>query len=146
MFASNIGTSQFVGLAGTAAGAGIGVAMFEIYVINLLDFKVYITKIIPKTIRQKKQWMKQRRKLNHRYINFQAIFFIIMLGWLFVPVYMASGVYTMPEYMRKRFGGQRISIYLSVLSIVLYIFTKISVSYIREVINFLVKLRKQIFS
>jgi hypothetical protein len=45
MFASNIGTSQFVGLAGTAAGAGIGVAMFEIYVINLLDFKVYITKI-----------------------------------------------------------------------------------------------------
>ena len=56
-----------------------------------------------------------------------------MLGWLFVPVYMASGVYTMPEYLRKRFGGQRIRIYLSVLAILLYIFTKISVSTISGV-------------
>jgi len=32
----------------------------------------------------------------------------------------------MPEYLRKRFGGQRIRIYLSVLSLLLYIFTKIS--------------------
>ena len=49
-----------------------------------------------------------------------------MLGWLFVPVYMSSGVFTMPEYLRKRFGGQRIRIYLSVLALLLYIFTKIS--------------------
>lgn len=34
----------------------------------------------------------------------------------------------MPEYLRKRFGGKRIQIYLSVLSLLLYIFTKISVS------------------
>jgi len=32
----------------------------------------------------------------------------------------------MPEYMRKRFGGQRIRVYLSSLSLILYIFTKIS--------------------
>ena len=32
----------------------------------------------------------------------------------------------MPEYLRKRFGGERIRIYLSVLSLLLYIFTKIS--------------------
>uniref|UniRef100_A0A8C2B321 Solute carrier family 5 member 9 n=1 Tax=Cyprinus carpio TaxID=7962 RepID=A0A8C2B321_CYPCA len=32
----------------------------------------------------------------------------------------------MPEYLRKRFGGQRIRIYMSVLSLILYIFTKIS--------------------
>ena len=51
-----------------------------------------------------------------------------MLGWLFVPVYMASGVYTMPEYLKKRFGGKRIQIYLSVLALLLYVFTKISVS------------------
>ena len=57
----------------------------------------------------------------------QAIFFIIMLGWLFVPVYMASGVYTMPEYLKKRFGGKRIQMYLSVLALLLYVFTKISV-------------------
>lgn len=36
-------------------------------------------------------------------------------------------VVTMPEYLRKRFGGKRIQVYLSILSLVLYIFTKISV-------------------
>ena len=56
------------------------------------------------------------------------MFFILLLGWLFVPVYMASGVYTMPEYLRKRFGGQRISMYLSALTLILYVFTKISAS------------------
>ena len=50
-----------------------------------------------------------------------------MLGWLFVPIYMASGVYTMPEYLRKRFGGQRIRVYHSVVSLLLYIFSKIAV-------------------
>ena len=40
---------------------------------------------------------------------------------------MASGVFTMPEYLRLRFGGQRIRVYLSVLAILLYVFTKISV-------------------
>ena len=34
----------------------------------------------------------------------------------------------MPEYLTKRFGGQRIRIYLSVLSLFLYVVTKISVS------------------
>lgn len=52
----------------------------------------------------------------------------MLLGWIFVPVYMSSGVYTMPEYLRERFGGQRIRIYLSVLALILYVFTKISVS------------------
>ncbi|KAM8797815.1 sodium/glucose cotransporter 1 isoform 3-T3 [Eudromia elegans] len=32
----------------------------------------------------------------------------------------------MPEYLKKRFGGKRIQIYLSLLSLLLYIFTKIS--------------------
>ena len=39
---------------------------------------------------------------------FQAIFYLMMLGWWFVPVYMASEVFTMPEYLKKRFGGTRI--------------------------------------
>jgi SSS family transporter len=51
---------------------------------------------------------------------------LIVLGWFFVPVYVAAGVFTMPEYLRKRFGGQRIRIYLSVLALILYVFTKIS--------------------
>lgn len=37
-------------------------------------------------------------------------------------------VITMPQYLKKRFGGSRISLYLSVISLFLYIFTKISVS------------------
>ena len=43
-------------------------------------------------------------------------------------MYMSSGVFTMPEYLRLRFGGQRIRVYLSVLALLLYVFTKISVS------------------
>lgn len=42
---------------------------------------------------------------------------------------LACQVFTMPEYLRKRFGGQRIRIYLAVLALAMYIFTKISVSY-----------------
>lgn len=52
---------------------------------------------------------------------------VLLLGWLFAPVYLTAGVITMPQYLRKRFGGHRIRLYLSVLSLFLYIFTKISV-------------------
>ncbi|XP_023340266.1 LOW QUALITY PROTEIN: sodium/glucose cotransporter 4-like [Eurytemora carolleeae] len=86
LFASNIGSGHFIGLAGSGAASGIGIAGFEL----------------------------------------SAIYYIIFLGWCFVPVYMSSGVYTMPEYLRLRFGGQRIRVYLSVLALLLYVFTKIS--------------------
>ena len=36
----------------------------------------------------------------------------------------------MPEYLKKRFGGHRIRVYLSVLALLLYVFTKISVSHV----------------
>ncbi|XP_023677123.1 sodium/glucose cotransporter 4 [Paramormyrops kingsleyae] len=58
--------------------------------------------------------------------EWNASWVLIALGWIFVPVYISAGVVTMPEYLRKRFGGQRIRIYLSVLSLILYMFTKIS--------------------
>ena len=51
---------------------------------------------------------------------------LLMLGWLFVPVYLAAGISTMPEYLRKRFPGSRMRTYLAVLSLFIYIFTKIS--------------------
>ena len=41
-----------------------------------------------------------KKLLLHEKILLQAIYYIIFLGWAFVPVYMASGVYTMPEYLR----------------------------------------------
>ncbi|KAM8854025.1 sodium/glucose cotransporter 2 [Synchiropus picturatus] len=87
LFASNIGSGHFVGLAGTGAASGIAVGGFE--------------------------W--------------NALFVVLLLGWIFVPVYLTADVMTMPQYLQKRFGGKRISLYLSVISLFLYIFTKISV-------------------
>ncbi|XP_073400466.1 sodium/glucose cotransporter 4 isoform X2 [Dendrobates tinctorius] len=58
--------------------------------------------------------------------EWNASWVLVALGWIFVPVYLASGVVTMPEYLEKRFGGRRIRIYMSVLSLILYIVTKIS--------------------
>ncbi|XP_014442853.1 sodium/glucose cotransporter 4 [Tupaia chinensis] len=58
--------------------------------------------------------------------EWNATWLLLALGWVFVPVYIAAGVVTMPQYLKKRFGGQRIQVYLSVLSLILYIFTKIS--------------------
>ncbi|KAL5969281.1 Sodium/myo-inositol cotransporter [Taenia solium] len=60
--------------------------------------------------------------------EFNAAILLQLLGWVFLPVYISSGVLTLPDYMQKRFGGSRIRIYLTVLSLLLYIFTKISVN------------------
>lgn len=60
--------------------------------------------------------------------EFNALLLLQLLGWLFIPVYIQSGVYTMPEYLSKRFGGRRLKVYFATLSLVLYIFTKLSVN------------------
>uniref|UniRef100_A0A3Q3QDR8 Sodium/myo-inositol cotransporter 2 n=1 Tax=Monopterus albus TaxID=43700 RepID=A0A3Q3QDR8_MONAL len=56
-----------------------------------------------------------------------GILMVLLLGWLFLPIYIASGVTTMPEYLQKRFGGRRTQLFIAVLSLFIYIFTKISV-------------------
>uniref|UniRef100_A0A671F8M9 Solute carrier family 5 member 4 n=1 Tax=Rhinolophus ferrumequinum TaxID=59479 RepID=A0A671F8M9_RHIFE len=84
LFASNIGSGHFVGLAGTGAASGIATAAFE--------------------------W--------------NALFLLLVLGWFFVPIYIK--VMTMPEYLRKRFGGKRLQIYLSVLSLFICVALRIS--------------------
>ncbi|EUB55978.1 Sodium/glucose cotransporter [Echinococcus granulosus] len=86
LFASNIGSGHFIGLAGSGASSGIAIVVFE----------------------------------------FNACFVLAILGWLFVPVYIVSGIVTVPEYLCKRLGGQRIRVYLAVVALLLYIFTKIS--------------------
>ncbi|XP_036970271.1 sodium/glucose cotransporter 4 isoform X2 [Acanthopagrus latus] len=58
--------------------------------------------------------------------EWNAAWVLVALGWIFIPVYISAGVVTMPEYLAKRFGGHRIRIYMSVLSLILYVFTKIS--------------------
>ncbi|MEQ2277931.1 Sodium/myo-inositol cotransporter [Xenotaenia resolanae] len=59
--------------------------------------------------------------------EFNALLLLQLLGWVFIPVYIQCGVYTMPEYLSKRYGGRRLKIYFAALSLVLYIFTKLSV-------------------
>ncbi|OWF42638.1 Sodium/myo-inositol cotransporter 2 [Mizuhopecten yessoensis] len=86
LFASNIGSIHFVGLAGSGAASGIAIGLYEL----------------------------------------NALYIMLLLGYIFLPVYIASGVYTMPEYLKCRFGGQRIQVSLAVLALLVYIFTKIS--------------------
>ncbi|KAM4827510.1 LOW QUALITY PROTEIN: solute carrier family 5 member 4-like [Thomomys bottae] len=88
LFASNIGSGHFVGLAGTGAASGIAVAAFESHVI------------------------------------------LAVLGseghCLKVPVIVCLQVMTMPEYLKKRFGGKRLQIYLSILSLFACVILQIS--------------------
>ena len=56
-----------------------------------------------------------------------AIFILILLGWILAPIYYKSGVMTMPEFLEKRFD-KRIRKIFAVLSIGIYLFTKISVT------------------
>ncbi len=55
-----------------------------------------------------------------------ACLILLLLGWVFVPFYLRSNVFTMPEFLERRFNRQ-CSVYLAAVSILAYIFTKISV-------------------
>lgn len=87
IFATNISSEHFIGLAGSGAARGLAVGQFEI----------------------------------------MAIFILLILGWFIAPVYIKSGVNTMPEFLEKRFDA-RSRKFFAALSIILYIFTKISVT------------------
>ncbi|MGB5321391.1 sodium:solute symporter family transporter, partial [Lutimonas sp.] len=52
---------------------------------------------------------------------------VLMLGWVFLPFYARSGVFTMPEFLEKRFD-ERSRWVLSIVSLVAYILTKVSVT------------------
>ncbi|XP_066294109.1 sodium/myo-inositol cotransporter-like isoform X1 [Branchiostoma lanceolatum] len=60
--------------------------------------------------------------------EFNALMLLQLLGWIFVPVYIACGTTTMPQWLRKRFGGQRLRVMFAVLSLVLYVMIKLSVN------------------
>lgn len=55
-----------------------------------------------------------------------ACLILLILGWVFVPFYLRSNVFTMPEFLERRFN-RSCAIYLASISIIAYIFTKISV-------------------
>ncbi|MGB3144275.1 MAG: sodium:solute symporter [Maribacter sp.] len=52
---------------------------------------------------------------------------VLILGWVFLPFYARSGVFTMPEFLEKRFDARSRWV-LSIFSIVAYVLTKISVT------------------
>jgi solute:Na+ symporter, SSS family len=56
-----------------------------------------------------------------------AVFMVLALGWIFVPFYLRSGVATMPEFLERRYGPAA-RMYLTTVSVIAYVFTKISVS------------------
>jgi len=56
-----------------------------------------------------------------------ASLILLILGWVFVPFYLGSGVFTMPEFLERRYNATA-RWYLAVISIVGYVLTKISVT------------------
>lgn len=87
LFATNISSEHFIGLAGSGASSGLPVGCYE--------------------------W--------------SASFCLFLLGWLFVPYYLKSGVFTMPEFLERRYNS-KCRWYLTIVSLFAYIFTKISVA------------------
>src|SRR5919106_6723911 len=87
LFAANISSEHFIGLAGSGASSGLAVGHFE--------------------------WL--------------AAFMCMTLAWVFVPFYLRTNVYTMPEFLERRYGPA-CRWYLTTVSVLAYIFTKISVS------------------
>ena len=52
---------------------------------------------------------------------------ILLLGWVFVPFYLRSTVFTMPEFLEKRYSESSRWI-LTVITLISYILTKVSVT------------------
>jgi len=52
---------------------------------------------------------------------------VLLLGWVFLPFYARSGVFTMPEFLERRFNATA-RWFLSIFSLVGYVLTKVSVS------------------
>ena len=95
IFAANIGSEHLVGLAGTGAKSGVGMAHWEM-----------------------QGWM------------------ILILGWLFVPFYQLlinkmGKIITMPDFLKFRYT-QRTGSWLSIITLVAYILTKVSVTALNE--------------
>ena len=91
IFAANIGSEHLVGLAGTGAKSGVGMAHWEM-----------------------QGWM------------------ILILGWLFVPFYqhmnMKLGkIITMPDFLKNRYTP-RAGSWLSIITLIAYVLTKVSVT------------------
>lgn len=87
IFATNISSEHFIGLAGSGATRGLAVGQFELL----------------------------------------AVFILILLGRFVAPVFIRSGIMSTPEFLEERFDRRSRKLF-SLISIIVYIVTKISVS------------------
>ncbi|XP_077984827.1 sodium/mannose cotransporter SLC5A10-like [Glandiceps talaboti] len=51
---------------------------------------------------------------------------LAILAFVFVPMYVASGTYALPDYLEKRFGGHRIRVYTAIIQLLLMLFCQIA--------------------
>lgn len=56
-----------------------------------------------------------------------ACLIVLLLGWVFVPFYHRSRVFTMPEFLERRYNPA-CRMYLTTISIIAYVLTKIAVA------------------
>src|ERR1700755_753728 len=54
-------------------------------------------------------------------------YIILLLGWVFVPFYMRSMVYTMPEFLERRFNAKARRL-LSIIQLLSYVIAKAAVT------------------
>src|SRR5215207_8650919 len=54
-------------------------------------------------------------------------YLVLTLGWVFVPFYLRSKVYTMPEFLEKRFNPQARRL-LSIIQLLSYVIAKAAVT------------------
>ncbi len=52
---------------------------------------------------------------------------VLILGWVFLPFYARSGVFTMPEFLERRYNASA-RWFLSIISLLAYVITKVSVT------------------
>lgn len=61
------------------------------------------------------------------HFEIEASLILLLLTWLFIPFYLRSGVFTMPEFLERRFSPAA-RWYLAIVSIIGYVLTKIAVN------------------
>jgi SSS family solute:Na+ symporter len=64
---------------------------------------------------------------------------VLLLGWVFVPFYLRSRVFTMPEFLEKRYSPSA-RWFLSVVMLVGYVLTKVSVTVYAGAVVFQVRM------
>lgn len=154
LFASNIGSGHFIGLAGSGAAAGIGAIAYEWNVRHCWQYVLLMKKqvwydehtLVAVSLKFSKLSVIDRVYWWCCCWDGSSCPFTLPVGWgvhvshirscvilsIFFSLittfeFFLLQVTTMPEYLQRRFGGRRTQLFIAVLSLFIYIFTKISV-------------------